>query len=92
MNHAISRSRTNEGEDERGPMDEKDFALLMVLGESRNMTKAADKLFITQSALSKRIKNIERELGVELLLRSHQGIRFTPLGRDGAHALPGGCA
>lgn len=73
-------------------MDEKDFALLMVLGESKNMTKAADKLFITQSALSKRIKNIERELGAELLLRSHQGIRFTPLGRDGAHALPGGCA
>ena len=61
-------------------MDEKDFELLMVLGESRNITKAADKLFITQSALSKRIKNIERELGVELLLRSHQGIRFTPSG------------
>ena len=61
-------------------MDEKDFELLRVLGESKNITKAADKLFITQSALSKRIKNIERELGVELLLRSHQGIRFTPSG------------
>lgn len=61
-------------------MDEKDFQLLEVLGESRNITKAADRLFITQSALSKRIKAIERELGVELLLRSHQGIRFTPSG------------
>ena len=61
-------------------MDEKDFELLEILGESRNITKAADKLFITQSALSKRIKSIERELGVEILLRSHQGIRFTPSG------------
>lgn len=26
-------------------MDEKDFELLEVLGESRNITKAADKLF-----------------------------------------------
>lgn len=61
-------------------MDEKDFELLQTLGESKNITKAADKLFITQSALSKRIKSIERELGVEILLRSHQGIRFTPSG------------
>ena len=39
------------------------FQLLEVPGESRNITKAADRLFITQSALSKRIKAIERELG-----------------------------
>ena len=39
------------------------FQLLEVPGESRNITKVADRLFITQSALSKRIKAIERELG-----------------------------
>ena len=61
-------------------MDEKDFELLQALADSRNITKAADKLHIAQSALSKRIRSIERELGVELLLRSHQGIRFTPSG------------
>ena len=59
--------------------DEKDFELLQALADSRNITKAADKLYITQSALSKRIRAIERELGVELL-PSHQGIRFTPSG------------
>ena len=47
-------------------MDEKDFELLQTLNETGNITKAADK--------------IERELGVELLLRSHQGVRFTPAG------------
>lgn len=61
-------------------MDEKDFELIEVLGDSKNITKAAEKLFITQSALSKRIRAIERELGVALLLRCHQGIRFTPAG------------
>lgn len=61
-------------------MDEKDFELLRVLDETRNITHAADRLYITQSALSKRIKGIEQELGIELLIRSRQGIRFTPAG------------
>lgn len=61
-------------------MDEKDFELLRVLEETRNIPRAADKLFITQSALSKRIRAMEQELGVEILMRSRQGIRFTPAG------------
>lgn len=61
-------------------MDEKDFELLSVLKETRNISKAADQLFITQSALSKRIKAIEKEAGKELFIRSHQGVRFTPAG------------
>ncbi|MDY4599548.1 MAG: LysR family transcriptional regulator [Candidatus Faecousia sp.] len=35
-------------------MDKKDFELLQALADSRNITKAADKLYITQSALSSR--------------------------------------
>ena len=36
-------------------MDEKDYELLHALDETRNITHAADKLYMTQSALSKRI-------------------------------------
>ena len=61
-------------------MDEKDYELLHALDETRNITHAADKLYMTQSALSKRIKALEQELGVEIVLRSRQGIRFTPAG------------
>ncbi len=61
-------------------MDEKDFELLNVLNETRNITKAAEQLFMTQSALSKRIKSIEKDLEIEMLLRSRQGIHFTPKG------------
>ena len=73
-------------------MDEKDFELLRILDETRNITHAADKLYMTQSALSKRIKTLERELGVEIMLRSRQGIRFTPAGEKGTGPQQGRCA
>ena len=61
-------------------MEEKDFLLLQALSETRSITRAAERLYMTQSALSKRVSTLERELGVELLLRSRQGVRFTPEG------------
>ena len=61
-------------------IEEKDFALLRTLKETRSITRAAESLYMTQSALSKRILAMEKELGVELLLRSRQGVRFTPEG------------
>lgn len=61
-------------------MDERDFELLATLNKTRNITHAADILYISQSSLSKRIRIIERELGVSLMLRSRQGIHFTAAG------------
>ncbi|WP_072414878.1 LysR family transcriptional regulator [Collinsella phocaeensis] len=61
-------------------MDEKDFALLNVLKDCQNITRAADQLYLTQSALSKRIKAIERELGCDIIIRTRKGVRFTPEG------------
>ena len=51
-------------------MDEKDYELLHALDETRNITHAADKLYMTQSALSKRIKALEQELGVASMERA----------------------
>ena len=34
-----------------------------------SMTAAADKLFLTQPAVSQQIRNLEEELGVDLLVR-----------------------
>lgn len=62
------------------PLDEKDFSLLHMLKECGNITHAADRLYLTQSALSKRIKAIERELGCEIVIRTRKGVRFTPEG------------
>lgn len=63
-------------------MDEKDFELLRILDETKNITRAAERLYMTQSALSKRIRSIEKELSTELLLRSRQGVHFTPAGEQ----------
>lgn len=66
-------------------MDERDFELLTALDQTKNITHAANRLYVTQSSLSKRINAIEQELGVTLLLRSRQGIRFTPEGEIVLH-------
>ena len=60
-------------------MDERDFEILMALKETGNITRAADRLYITQSSLSKKIQAIEKELDICLLIRSRQGVHFTPI-------------
>ena len=49
--------------------------------ESGALTRAADRLGVTQSALSRRIQQYERQLGVELLSRGRQGVELTEAGR-----------
>lgn len=61
-------------------MDQRDFELLLTLKETENITRAAEKLYITQSSLSKRVQAIEKELDVKILLRSRKGVNFTPQG------------
>jgi DNA-binding transcriptional LysR family regulator len=45
-----------------------------------SMTAAADKLFLTQPAVSQQIRNLEEELGVDLLVRGVRQIKPTPQG------------
>ena len=61
-------------------MDEKDYELLLELYEQKNITKVAQKLFLTQPAISKRIQKMEEELQCQLFLRSIKGVLFTPAG------------
>lgn len=48
--------------------------------KTENFTLAADRLSITQSALSQRIKNLEFELSTSLFLRSRTGVKLTEAG------------
>ena len=52
--------------------------------ECGNITLAANNLFTTQSNLSKQIKMLEGELGVELLIRKkgHSTVSLTPYGKN----------
>ncbi|MGN0266676.1 MAG: LysR family transcriptional regulator [Lachnospiraceae bacterium] len=62
-------------------MKDSDWRLLIVLHEKRSMTKAAEALYMTQSALTKRIRAIEDEWHVEIVKRSSQGVLFTEEGQ-----------
>ncbi len=46
-----------------------------------NITKAAEKIFITQSALSQSIKRLETELGTELFTQKGKQLQLTPDGK-----------
>jgi DNA-binding transcriptional LysR family regulator len=61
-------------------MNFSDFQLLTVLAKERNMRKAAERLFVSQPALSQRLQTIEKEWGRPLFLRSHKGLALTPAG------------
>lgn len=61
-------------------VNDNDLHFLMTLNQERSLTKAAEKLFISQPALSYRIRALEKELGVPLFLRSKSGIELTPQG------------
>jgi Transcriptional regulator len=52
-----------------------------VLAEERHYSKAASRLHLTQSALSRSIQSLESQLNVQLLDRSVTGLALTPAGR-----------
>ena len=53
---------------------------LIAAVESRNLLKAADKAYISQSGLSRSLKSLEQRLGVPLLVRGPKGVEPTIYG------------
>lgn len=53
----------------------------MVLARELNFSRAAERLHITQPALTKRIQNLEETLGQALFLRLRGGLELTESGR-----------
>jgi DNA-binding transcriptional LysR family regulator len=50
------------------------------VAQNLSFTRAAEGLFLTQSAVSHQIARLERELGVSLILRQGRSISLTPAG------------
>ncbi|MEV5355829.1 LysR family transcriptional regulator [Streptomyces sp. NPDC052693] len=53
----------------------------VAVAEEANFTRAAARLAMTQPALSRAVKALERTVGSALLVRSPQGVTLTPAGR-----------
>ena len=61
-------------------LDVKTLRLFVAVCESRTMARAAELEHIEPSAISKRIAQLELDLGVELLVRERRGVQPTPAG------------
>ena len=61
-------------------MDEKDWIALRVLYEEKNISRAAERLYISQPALTYRLKNLEKEFGTSIFFKIKGGIEFTSEG------------
>jgi len=61
-------------------VNDNDWKILYTLYRTPNITRAAGQLFMSQSALTKRLQAIEKEWGVPLAQRGKNGISFTPEG------------
>lgn len=62
-----------------------DYEVLQVLAEELNMRRAAERLFVSQPALSQRLHTIEEKWGKQIFLRSQKGLAITPTGEKIIH-------
>ncbi|MCD8009666.1 MAG: LysR family transcriptional regulator [Lachnospiraceae bacterium] len=63
-------------------MDISYFSEFVVLAETQNFWAASDRLFISQSALSKHIKSLENSLGAPLFDRTSRRVSLSEFGRE----------
>lgn len=58
-------------------VDFRDFEILQVLFEEKNIKRAADRLFLSQPAVTYRIHQLEKDLDIPILIRGNKGVQFT---------------
>lgn len=58
------------------------YRIFYTVANKKNITKAAEELFISQPAVSKAIKNLENNLGGKLFNRTKKGVVLTEEGKE----------
>ncbi len=57
------------------------YKVFMAVATNKSFSKAAEELFVTQSAVSQSISKLEKELGKVLFERSNLGMSLTQEGK-----------
>jgi len=60
----------------------KHLRMLCMIHQTGNMTRAAQNLYVTQSALSQQLKDIEAKLGTQLFFRTNTKMVLTRIGKN----------
>lgn len=63
----------------------KQIQYFLAVAECRHFTRAAERLFLSQSALSQQITKLENDLNIKLINRDCHPIELTPAGEDFYH-------
>ena len=61
-------------------MELRQITYFLAISETKNFTRAAEKLFISQPALTNQMNALESELGMRLFNRSNKAVTLTPAG------------
>lgn len=62
-------------------MNLRDIEYVVKIAEEQNLTRAAEKLFVTPSALTQHLSHLEKEIGTPLFFRSRNGWTPTVAGK-----------
>lgn len=71
-------------------MDTRYLTYILTIARKKNMTKAAEELFVSQSSLSQYLTKLEQELGTPLFFRAKGELTLTPAGQlyvEAAHQV-----
>lgn len=68
----------NEG----GYMTIQQLNYVITISEAGSINKASEMLYISQPSLTESVKDLEKELGITIFLRSGRGVTLTPEGAD----------
>lgn len=63
------------------PVEFREIAMILAVGEELSFTRAAEKNYISQPALSKIVRKVEKNLGAAIFDRGSSPVRITPEGQ-----------
>ena len=62
-------------------MDLESIRTFLILSKTLNYTRTADILFVSQSTVSSRISELEKELDLKLFVRNNRNVELTSQGK-----------
>ncbi|MCB5209483.1 LysR family transcriptional regulator [Acinetobacter baumannii] len=80
MSFIYSLKRIFMGSDTQLSINLMQLKFFLVVAEFQNISKAAEHLFRTQSAITRAISDLEKQLQIELFERHHNGVILTDIG------------